>query len=327
MIIKDPVCYDVSHWKIIPNFKVIVPIPALMLTKATEGVDYVDPTFGEYFTAMRDAGFARGAYHFFRKAQDPLKQAQHFVSTVAQYATSDDILVLDFEEGGETAAQIIVFLGYVNSRFPLNIIMNYSRKNLMDAMPMTQAQRDILTGYPVWVAGYPDNADLFASVPAGYIPDQTKWGPVWLWQYSSHGAVYGIDGSVDCNWIHPTLYRLISGEIAPPNGEQMTTWYKVTASSGLNIRNGPGANYSDIGDLFPGDIIEVIETLGGWHHFKSLWRKDAHISTVDPAAWCAAAYTVATAPPNEPPAPEQVPPDYIMAHWIATGKTTKYVPE
>src|SRR4026209_1779651 len=126
MIIKDPVCYDVSHWKVIPNFRVIVPIPALMITKATEGVDYVDPTFGDYFTAMRDAGYARGAYHFFRKAQDPLKQAQHFVSTVAQYATSDDLLVLDFEEGGETAAQVIAFLEFVNSRFPLNIIMNYS---------------------------------------------------------------------------------------------------------------------------------------------------------------------------------------------------------
>lgn len=39
---------------------------------------------------------------------------------------------------------------------------------------------------------------------------------------------------------------------------------KVTTSSGLNVRKGPGTNYSIIGSLSGGSVVEVKEKSGGW---------------------------------------------------------------
>src|SRR4030066_1792073 len=80
----------------------------------------------------------------------------------------------------------------------------------------------------------------------------------------------------------------------------MNKWYKVNTVK-LQIRGGPGTNYADIGDLFQGDIIEVFETLGGWHHITVINA----IPVTNSASWCAGAYTVEIASPN--PEPEPIP--------------------
>jgi GH25 family lysozyme M1 (1,4-beta-N-acetylmuramidase) len=311
MIIKSPVCYDTSHWKIVPDFALVSPRPALVITKATEcypGAPFnniTDPTFARYFADLRQDGIRRGCYHFFRKAYDATRQARHFVETIRPHINANDILALDIEEGGETAAQILTFLDYLVFAYPSNIVMLYSRKNLLDPIPMTDAQKRRMKAFPVWVAGYPNIPDIFDQVPTGYIPDTSKYGPVWLWQYTEQGQVTGISGETDCNWIHPTLYDLISGSVILPPivtpGEHM--WYRVNATV-LNIRNGPGASYTDNGDLLNGDVIEVSETLGGWHHFARGYRGTTPLILLDPAkSWCSSAYTaVTTAPVVEPPA-------------------------
>jgi len=93
-----------------------------------------------------------------------------------------DILMLDVEEGGEKASQLWAWFHYVRSAFPNNICMLYSRKSVLDLIVMTQSERDYFKQIPVWTSGYPDNPDLLPSVPSWYIPDQTRWGQVLLWQ-------------------------------------------------------------------------------------------------------------------------------------------------
>lgn len=215
MIIKSPPVYDTSHWKLIPDFSLINPRPVLMLTKATESVSYVDQTFVKYFEGMRNNGIARGCFHFFRKNSNVMSQAAHFIQTVKPHVTDKDILVLDVEEGGETASQLWSWLYETRRAFPNNQFMIYSRKNVLDAIVMTPAEKDYFKQIPVWTAGYPYFPDLFATPPAGYIPDQSKYGPVWLWQYSSSGVVSGISGDVDLNWINPVFYELIRESLPP----------------------------------------------------------------------------------------------------------------
>lgn len=79
----------------------------------------------------------------------------------------------------------------------------------------------------------------------------------------------------------------------------MTKFYKVNVTK-LQIRSGPGTNYGDIGDLFANDVIEVTETLGGWHHITAIKA----VPVTDPASWCAALYTVEIASPVPTPEPE-----------------------
>lgn len=225
MIIKSPVSYDTSHWKIIPNWADVDPRPVLVFTKATEcypGTPFnntTDPTFVPYFADLKQDGIARGAFHFHRRAYDPTRQARHFISVVGPHLTPQDYLALDLEEGGETAPQIITWLDIVQNAFPRNLVFIYSRKEILDRIPMTDVQKIRIRKHPIWTAGYPYFPDLFSSVPFWYVPDQTKYGPVLIWQYTEKAIITGIEGKVDCNWIEPSFYERIKrdmGTSIPP---------------------------------------------------------------------------------------------------------------
>jgi len=85
------------------------------------------------------------------------------------------------------------------------------------------------------------------------------------------------------------------------------SFYKVNTTK-LQIREGFGTNYADIGDLWLGDIIETAEIMGGWHRIVKIKRVNSDIY-IDPPnlanSWCSAAYTVEIANPN--PEPEPIP--------------------
>jgi GH25 family lysozyme M1 (1,4-beta-N-acetylmuramidase) len=221
MNIKQPAAYDVSHWKEIPDFKLVDPRPLLFVTKATEaypgiGYNHTDDKFIRFFEGMREIGVFRGAYHFFRKSTDATRQAQHFCNTIRPHVVDSDILILDMEEGGERTSQIWAWFEYVKRSFPNNLLLIYSTAGLLNALPMTAPEKEYFRKIPTWTAGYPWFPDWYPSVPAMYIPDQSKWGPVYLWQYSAHGAVAGIQGDVDLNWMAPAFLSLLDDTVTPP---------------------------------------------------------------------------------------------------------------
>lgn len=235
MKLKEPLVLDISHWELISDFSVIAPRPALIITKATESILGVDGKFIEYFAGMKNATIPRGCYHFFRKAFDAKQQAQHFVNFIKPHVNDSDILALDIEEGGETASQIITFCDYVQNALPRNLFVVYSTKLLLNAILMTQVQKERLRNIPTWIAGYPDEPDLFDSVPSWHIPDQSKWGAVWLWQYSEHGIVAGVTGEVDLNWINPIFLEKLP-LYDPPSQASSIDSLLVYLDSGEQIR-------------------------------------------------------------------------------------------
>jgi len=224
--IKTPTFLDGSHWDTISDWLAIPKSVLLLGWKATEGTNYKDPTFPEHFNKAKSIlGIRRLAFHFFRKALDPVKQADWFIDYIEPYITDDDLLCLDFEEGGEKASQLWAFLNRVFQRRPNNLVINYSRKNLMDAVVMTSSERAFFKSIPSWPAGYPQDPNLFNSTPAGYIPDQTSWGPVWAWQYSDQGIVPGFNSAVDLNLMEKPLLDYIgnsTGPTDPPPGSGET---------------------------------------------------------------------------------------------------------
>lgn len=215
MIIKQPCCYDVSHWKEIPDFRLVNPRPVLFITKASEAYPgtvykHTDDKFIRFFEGMQSIGVRRGAYHFFRRAYDATRQAEHFVNVISQVdILPTDFLILDVEEGGEKAWQLWAWFERVKKSFPNNPLILYSAKRILDPIVMTEAEKKYFKKIRTWTAGYPWFPDLFSTVPAAYTPDQSKYGEVCLWQYSEKGVVEGIAGSVDLNWIEPTFYESI----------------------------------------------------------------------------------------------------------------------
>jgi GH25 family lysozyme M1 (1,4-beta-N-acetylmuramidase) len=297
MNIKQPAAYDVSHYKIIPNFIVINPKPILMLTKATEGTSYVDETFTQYASGMMLIGCTRGFYHFHRKAFSPTQQAQHFINTISTNdLLSSDILVLDVEEGGETAAQLWTWLETVRHSFPNNLLMIYSRANILNPIAMTASEKEYFRNVVIWTAGYPFFPDLYSVVPSGYIPDQSKWGPVWMWQYSSHGVVTGISGDVDCNWISPTFQAYLEankidfGEVtmASYSGKCTTTAKVWNAIGGERVYPDVSVNTPIRADAKQGEYLHLISPVIGWS--KAVWFY----------------YVVDSNPPPPPPPPPPV---------------------
>ena len=76
--------------------------------KASEGVDYVDPTYATNRAQANANGLKVGAYHFAKPdtdADDATIEADHFVDT-AQWSSGDLLPVLDLEvTGGMSAAE------------------------------------------------------------------------------------------------------------------------------------------------------------------------------------------------------------------------------
>lgn len=52
-------------------------------------------------------------------------------------------------------------------------------------------------------------------------------------------------------------------------GAQIPTRGIVRANSGLNVRSGPGTEYSDIGTLINGTDVQILEVSGKWYKIQS----------------------------------------------------------
>jgi lysozyme len=307
MNIKLPACYDISHWKDVPDFTAVDPRPLLFITKATEHITFVDEDFARFFAGMEQIGVKRGCYHFFRRAFDPVKQAEHFCRVIYPHVLDDDLLFLDVEETGTTAAQMWAWLECVRGHYPRNILMIYSSAQYMNPIPMTAGERAYFTKIPIWVAGYPTFPDYWDEPPLGYIPDRTKWGPVWMWQYSAHGAITGIHGDVDLNWLHPTLIDLL-GEVTPPTEPPTEPGAIMQGKVLVNLYIRPTAStqFTPVGQLAPNDIVEGAVAAGWWKLSK--WTRGGVVMTL-PRLECYAYQgdnsgyiQTVTVPPVTPPA-------------------------
>ncbi len=75
--------FDVSHHQGDINWKMISPKKyQFVYLKATEGGDYKDDKFQDYWLEAREQGLHVGAYHFYRLCKDGASQAQNFIETV-----------------------------------------------------------------------------------------------------------------------------------------------------------------------------------------------------------------------------------------------------
>lgn len=324
MNIKLPTAYDVSHWKEIPDFKAIAPRPALMITKATEAhpgsaYNHTDDKFQRFMAGMMEIGCTRGAYHFFRKALDARKQAEHFLNVISQTdILSTDLLVLDVEEGGEKASQLWVWFETVRKAYPANLLMLYSRANILNPIAMTESEKAYFKRIPIWTAGYPWFPDLYSVCPAGYVPDQSKYGPVWLWQYSEKGQVAGIIGAVDCNWINPALYSVI--------GERQQIGEAMLINATGRCTDANNKVWDVIGGRVIGSfrlgqtvIIDQEQTAAGVRY--------VHASGGNVSGWTKAQWYAITANPTPEPDPEPEPePQPTPAKTPFTLNVTGYKP-
>lgn len=151
--------------------------------KATEGLKGADKQFKHNWQACKEAGLARGAYHYFIATKSGKQQALNFINTVKMEA-GDLPPVLDIEElyGVNPAAmrkEVSDWLQTIEDTFKVKPIIysyadfynNYLGNSYLD--------------YPLWVAHYISK-------------DRPKVKRDWaFWQHSDAGKVNGITTKVD----------------------------------------------------------------------------------------------------------------------------------
>jgi lysozyme len=87
---------DISHNVTVSSFRQVREAGILaVIHKATEGGDWVDPSYASRQAAAEQAGLLWGAYHFGTRQFSGAKQAQSFLATVRP--TPRTVLALDYE--------------------------------------------------------------------------------------------------------------------------------------------------------------------------------------------------------------------------------------
>ncbi|WP_157015916.1 glycoside hydrolase family 25 protein [Mesorhizobium xinjiangense] len=166
--------------------------------KATEGGDIVDDYFERNWKAARQAGIARGAYHFFYFCRPAIEQARWFIRNVPRDPNALPP-VLDMEwnpfsptctkrpPAAKVQSEMRIFLEALERHYGKKPII-YTSIDFFD-----DNRLENFKGYPYWlrsVAGHPDE----------------KYGnhPFVFWQYTGTGVIPGIDGDADINVFNGT---------------------------------------------------------------------------------------------------------------------------
>jgi lysozyme len=165
--------------------------------RVSDGGSFIDPMFPTYWAGAKASGVIRGAYQFFRPAEDPIAQADLLLEKMGPLEPGDLPPVIDVEVSGglstaQVAASVRAWVAHVTEaigRPPIIYAGLYAWHDLAGSADMTTS--------PLWIAQY-------TSAPCPSIP--APWTRWMFWQYSPIGSVAGIPGSMlDVNVFNGTL--------------------------------------------------------------------------------------------------------------------------
>ena len=171
-----------------------IPIQFVLL-RATMGNRSADRHFDEFWELAKKQELVRGAYHFYRADEDPVRQANNFLENV-KLEEGDLPPVLDIEKiprrksNEKLVEDLKVWCRIIEETYGVKpIIYTYYHY-----------YNDFLKGefdeYPLWLANYND-----VPQPAPNV----KWD---FWQFTEKGIVYGINTKVDVNVYNGSLWSL-----------------------------------------------------------------------------------------------------------------------
>jgi lysozyme len=205
----NPKIIDISHYQNVKDLNAIQRDGlAAIICKATDGLNFTDPTFAYRMNNIPKLGLIPGAYHFGRRLQDPVKQCQKFAQTIKAWCPLIPALDLERSTDGtgiaedwaqesiaENIAWVMAWLHEFGNHFK-GLPVIYSTKNFMD----TYLKGLDLSAWPSWVADY--NPGITEPVLLPYFKTWT------IWQKSEGDQEAGIVGSDDLDEFNGTVDQL-----------------------------------------------------------------------------------------------------------------------
>jgi lysozyme len=164
-----------------------------VICKATQGLTITDPDFNNNWKTITNKGFIRGAYHFYQCADDPVKQAQFFLSVVDSFSKQGFAPIIDVEESSMSANcsasqiqnNLLVFLKQIEQRTGRKPII-YTDNNTGNRYLANAA----FASYPLFIADYNNTAS-----PA--LPGAWKSKQWHLWQKSESYKILSTQDDFD----------------------------------------------------------------------------------------------------------------------------------
>lgn len=203
----------------------IVPSDFVII-KATEGTNYINPTWAEQAGQVIQTNKLLGFYHF-ASVGNPIAEANFFISVVKDYI-GKAVLVLDFEAGAINA------WGNVGARQFLNRVKEKTGINpmiYMSAEVTRQFNWSIISSTnPLWVAQYASMSPTgYQSAPWTDGKGYGAWSSAAIHQYSSAGSLANWNGNLDINlaYINANQWKAL----ASPSGADNSS---ITDETNLN---------------------------------------------------------------------------------------------
>ena len=162
---------------------------AFVISKASEGVGYVDPLFDRHVRETKDAGLVPGAYHFARPdsigdEKDGEDEARHFAATIRSVGGLGSMSLppaIDFEKYSkngpfETVLWIRAFVRVIEAELGTSPMI-YTGRNIWKFEAGNSDEFDRL---PLWLVRY----TAAGANPTATPPEILGFGKPELWQWS-----------------------------------------------------------------------------------------------------------------------------------------------
>jgi lysozyme len=160
------------------------------IARVSDGLTQPDTQFATNWAGIKKAGLVRGAYQFFRPADDPVAQADLYVRTVGGFQAGDlppflDLEATDGVAGSEVLANVAKWVHEVEAKTLLTPLV-YVSPGFWDALGRAPAPP---RGVGLWVAHW--------GVPAPRLPVGFQQWTIWQYtQSSTLAAANGADGDI-----------------------------------------------------------------------------------------------------------------------------------
>ena len=220
----------------------------VVIIKATEGVNYIDPFFERHYKGANNVGLNIGFYHFMSEKTSPTQQAKDFWNAIKD-KKFNVLPCLDIETNNlirsktQISDRCIEFLNEFKRLSGYDCMIytgGYFGKDLLD---------DRVKKYPGWIAHYGVNKPMENGFKVvGH-------------QYTEDGRTPGVNGNVDLNNFYDGIF--INGNKPIQEPSKSSSSYKLVPQNGectivvdkLNIREKPSTSSDIVGAYYRNEKV------------------------------------------------------------------------
>lgn len=209
---------DISNWQAGID---LAQVPSdFVIVKATEGTNYVSPSFNAQINGAANAGKLLGVYHYINGAGAD-GEMQHFYNAIKPWV-GKAIICLDWESGGNAAWGNVDYLRRCIEKIKAltgKTIVVYAGPYQADVWKIAA---DL--GCKTWKAQYASNNPIY-----GYQNNPWNEGAYScdIRQYSGAGRLSGYNGDLDLDKAYITAAEwneIAGGGVALPNAKETEMW-------------------------------------------------------------------------------------------------------